>query len=76
MTTCVVKKKRLATLDFSKLGEWMDLPISLVAHGGSDFAETCNVGAGDERWELAICALDVLLGCLEAVVESGFHDAL
>lgn len=54
----------------------MDLPISLVAHGGSNFAETCNVGAGDERWELAICALDVLLGRLEAVVESGFHDAL
>lgn len=51
-------------------------PVTLVVHGGSDLAETSNVGTTDERWELALGRGEVLLGGTQAVLEAVLHDAL
>jgi hypothetical protein len=48
----------------------------LSIHRGSDLGEAGNVGTSNKRWELTLCAWNVFLGGLEAVLESSLHDAL
>jgi hypothetical protein len=45
-------------------------------HGGRDLDKTSNVGARNERWELALSSRNVLLSVLEAVEEGLLHDEL
>lgn len=51
-------------------------PVTLVMHGGSDLAETSDVGTTDKGWELALGGGEVLLGGTQAVLEAVLHDAL
>lgn len=73
-------KNRLAKIADNK-GQCLDArrhlpPVTLVVHGVGDLDETGNVGAGNEGWELALGAWDVLLSGLEAVLEDILHDVL
>ena len=51
-------------------------PVTLVVHGIGNLDETSNVGASNQRWELAIGSWNVLASSADTVLEAVAHNIL